>query len=97
MSDWIPFSFALDGLALTQMMDDFAGEGRELLAAGNAAPAAEPLRKGWLFSDRMLGIAHEQTLRLKAEMEHAREQAILAKLRFRPGDRLLVSAGPRVG
>jgi hypothetical protein len=96
-SNWVLFSFAFDDQALMQMIDDFARPGRELLAAGGAAAAAEPLRKAWVFSDRMLGAAHEQTLRLKTETEHAREQATLAKLRFRPGDALSVSAGPHAG
>jgi len=45
----------------------------------------------------MLGIEHKETMRVKQAWERAREEAALARLRFRPGDRLMVSAGPHAG
>jgi hypothetical protein len=48
--------------------------------------AVEPMRKAYVFSDRMLGLSHEETLRIKADWERAIDEATLAKLRFRAGD-----------
>lgn len=45
----------------------------------------------------MLGIDHRETLKIKAEWEHARREAALEKLRFRVGDYLVVTSGPLAG
>ena len=55
------------------------------------------MRKAYVFTDRMLGITHEETLRIKAEWNHAIDEAALAKLRFRAGDHLVVASGPESG
>lgn len=45
----------------------------------------------------MLGIQHEETLHPKSIWEQARNEAALAKLRFRVNDQLTVTAGPHAG
>jgi hypothetical protein len=71
--------------------------GRALLAGGKPVEAVEPMRKAFIFSDRILGLTNEETLRIKAEWEHTRNEAALSKLRFRPGARLSVISGPEAG
>src|ERR1700730_13755529 len=65
--------------------------------AGKATEAIEPLRKAYVFADRMLGVQHSETLRARAIWEEARDKAALAKLRFREGARVKVLAGPHAG
>jgi ribosomal protein S4E len=67
------------------------------MANDQPAQAIEPLRKAYVFADRMLGTDHPETLAAKALCETAREKAALAKLRFRPGDNLKVTAGQHEG
>jgi hypothetical protein len=56
--------------------------GRLLLTSGKLIEAVEPMRKAFVFSDRTLGLTHDETLRIKAEWEHTLNEAALAKLRF---------------
>lgn len=71
--------------------------GKELLAGGKAGEAVEPLRKAYVFADRMLGMQHPETWHAKQVWEQARNEAALAKLRFRVGDQVTVSSGPHAG
>jgi hypothetical protein len=71
--------------------------GRTLLTDGKPVEAVEPMRKAFVFSDRMLGLTNAETLRIKTEWEHTRNEAALAKLRFRVGDGLAVKDGPYAG
>jgi hypothetical protein len=96
-SDWVLFSYPFDDELLKRIQAESFERGVALLAKGNAAEAVEPLRKAYVFSDRILGVGHEQTLRAKSEWERAREEAALARLRFRVGDSLVASAGPYAG
>jgi hypothetical protein len=96
-SDWVLFTYPFDDELLTRIRSDSAQQGNELLAAGKAEEAVEPLRKAYVFSDRMLGMQNEQTLRAKSIWERARDEAALAKLRFRVNDQLTVTAGPHAG
>ena len=93
-SEWVLFSYPFDDEALAKIQRDSFDEGMKLLQAGKPGEAVEPLRKAYVFSDRMLGIHHEQTLQVKTEWERARAEAALAKLRFRVGDYLKVLTGP---
>lgn len=45
----------------------------------------------------MPGIQNEETLRAKSIWERARDEAALAKLRFRVNGQLTVTAGPHAG
>jgi hypothetical protein len=84
----------LDDVLLDQVRRNSLEQGKKLLVAGKAAEAIEPLRKAYVFADRMLGVQHSETLSAKAIWEEARDKAALAKLRFREGARLKVSSGP---
>ena len=96
-SDWVVFSYPFDDAMLLKVGHDSSELGKKLLAAGKAAEAIEPLRKAYVFSDRMLGVQHEDTLRAKSVWERARNEAALAKLRLRGGDQVAVSSGPHAG
>jgi hypothetical protein len=96
-SKWVLFTYPFDDQMLTTIRAESLQQGRDLLAAGNAAEAVEKLRKAYVFADRMLGIQHEETLHAKLIWEQAREQATLAKLRFRVGDSVTAIAGPHAG
>lgn len=96
-SDWVLFTYPFDDEMLKMVQRDSFQQGNAILAAGKSAEAIEPLRKAYVFSDRMFGIEHTETLRAKSVWERAREESALAKLRFRIGDRLGVSAGPHAG
>jgi hypothetical protein len=96
-SEWVSFSYPFDDKKLDEMRAEFAREGAKLLRDGRASDAIEPLRKSYIFSDRMLGIENPETLKAKSIWEEARNEAALAKLRFRPGVMLKVVAGAHAG
>ena len=96
-SDWVLFTYPFDDEMLERVRQASLCQGQELLAAGKAGEAVEPLRKAYVFSDRMLGMQHEETLRTKVVFDQARDDAALARLRFRVGDHLTVSSGPHEG
>ena len=96
-SEWVIFSYPFDDESLTRIRLASLAEGEQLLAADRPAQAVEPLRKAWVFADRMLGIHHAEALAAKAVWETAREKAALSKLHFRQGDSLKVTAGPHAG
>jgi hypothetical protein len=96
-SEWVRFTYPFDGALLEKIRLEQLQLGRELRANGQPVAAVEPMRKAFVFSDRMLGLTHEETLRIKSEWEHTLNEAALAKLRFRPGDHLVVKTGPQAG
>lgn len=96
-SDWVLFSYPFDDAALHAIRHEAIATGKTLLDAGNAVGAVEPLRKGMVFSDRMLGIQHPETVEAKAVWERALNEAALSKLRFRVGDYLKAHSGPHAG
>jgi hypothetical protein len=96
-SEWVAFTYPFNDTLLDQVRRNSLEQGKNLLAAGKAAEAIEPLRKAYIFADRMFGVQHSETLDAKAVWEEARDKAALAKLRFREGARLRVLAGPHAG
>ena len=96
-SDWVPFSYPFDDVALECIRTDSLRKGEDSLGSGNPGEAIEPLRKAYVFADCMLGIEHPETLRAKQLYQEARDRTTLAKLRFREGARLKVTAGPHAG
>lgn len=96
-SEWVKFSYPFDDAILEKIRLEQLQFGRALLAEGKPVEAVESMRKAFVFSDRMLGLEHEETLRIKAEWEHTRNEAALSKLRFRVGARLVVTSGPEAG
>ena len=96
-SAWVTFTYPFNDTLLDQVRKESLEAGMALLDAEKAAEAIEPLRKAYVFADRMFGIEHAETLSAKTIWERARGEAALAKLRFRPGARLRVIAGPNAG
>src|SRR5262249_26061987 len=96
-SEWVRFTYSFDDVMLEKMRVEQLALGRALFAGGKPFEAVEPMRKAFVFSDRMLGLTHDETLRIKAEWEHTRNEAALAKFRFREGDHLTVKAGLEAG
>ena len=96
-SDWVLFSYPFDDERLNHFRKDAARMGLSLLEGGEASKAIEPLRKAYVFADRMFGVENFETLSAKAIWERAREESALAKLRFRPLARLKVISGPEAG
>ncbi|TKV82241.1 DUF4062 domain-containing protein [Bradyrhizobium elkanii] len=96
-SEWVKFTYPFDDSMLERIRLEQLQKGRELLSNNRPNDAVEPMRKAYVFSDRMLGIEHQETLQIKGEWEHVRGAAALAKLRFRVGDPLVVKDGPLAG
>jgi hypothetical protein len=96
-SEWILFTYPFNDALLEQVRQESSRRGQELLAAGKAGEAVEPLRKAYVFSNRMRGIEDTETLEAKEVFDRARDEAALAKLRFRVGDRVKVHTGPHEG
>lgn len=96
-SEWVRFSYPFDDIMLENIRIEQLELGRTLLAGGKPVEAVEPLRKAFVFSDRMLGLTYEETLRIKTEWENTCNEAALAKLRFRVGAQLSVKSGPEAG
>ena len=96
-SEWVRFTYPFDDVMLEKIRVEQLELGRTLLSGGKAGEAVEPMRKAFVFSDRMLGQTQEETVRIKAEWQHTLDEAALAKLRFRVGARLAVRSGPEAG
>lgn len=62
-SEWVLFTYPFNDDMLQKVRGESSDMGKKLLAERRAAEAIEPLRKAYVFSDRMLGIEHEETLR----------------------------------
>lgn len=97
VSEWMSFTYPFDDELLEKIRSESFQQGVALLEAGEAAEAVEPLRKAYVFSDRMLGVQAQETLSKKAMWERALDEAALSKLRFRIGARLKVISGPYAG
>ena len=96
-SEWVPFTYPFNEELLETVRAGSLERGNALFAEGKFAESVEPLRKAYVFSDRILGVAHEETLRIKLALEAARGRAALAKLRFRAGDEVSVISGSHAG
>lgn len=96
-SDWLPFTYPWDDDALVAEYREHLKEGTSLLEAGQATEARARLRKAWVFADRLPMIPADEKARAHELHERAIDEAQLARLRFRPGARLRVLAGPYVG
>lgn len=96
-SDWVIFRYLFDDELIKKIQSASFQQGLRLLEIEKAGEAIEPLRKAYVFSDRFLGIEHAETLKTKALWEQARNEAALAKLRFRVGDQVTISSGPHNG
>lgn len=97
VSEWVSFSYPFDDKILENIRCESFQLGVELLESGKASEAVEPLRKAYVFTDRMLGIDDPETQDKKAAWNHSIDEAALSKLRFRIGDRLIVVSGERTG
>ncbi|WP_158593106.1 SIR2 family protein [Pseudomonas sp. 91RF] len=97
VSEWVKFSYPFDDTILENIRLESFRVGVELLESGKASEAVEPLRKSYVFTDRMLGIDDPDTQEKKAIWNQAIDEAALSKLRFRIGDRLTVVSGESVG
>lgn len=93
-SDWVPFTYVFDEVSLEKIRTDSLRLGTDQLENGSPIEAVEPLRKAYVFSDRMLGINAEETIRIKALWERSLDEAALSRLRFRVGDQIRVINGP---
>jgi hypothetical protein len=97
VSEWVLFTYPFNDALLENIRVESIKKGMALLDTGKAVEAVEPLRKAWVFSDRMLGMQAEATLKIKALWDRAIDEAALSKLRFRAGDMLRVISGPHAG
>jgi hypothetical protein len=97
VSEWVTFTYPFDDGLLESIGTEAYQRGISLLEAGKASEAVEPLRKAYVFSDRMLGVGAQTTLDRKAVWNRAIDEAALSKLRFRVGARLNVVSGEKAG
>jgi len=96
-SAWVLFSFPFDDIHLEKIRTESFQIGSDLLQGGKPVEAVEPLRKAYVFSDRMCGLEAEETIRKKEVWQRALDEAALSKLRFRAGDQLRVTEGEHIG
>lgn len=96
-SEWVGFSYPFDLPALGKILTDNADVGKKLLAANQFKESVEPLRKAYVFSDRINGGSHELTRELHQLHETALDQRTLVDLRFKPGTRVRVVSGTNNG
>ncbi|MFZ1907296.1 MAG: KOW motif-containing protein [Steroidobacteraceae bacterium] len=97
MSEWVLFAFPFDDEVLKRICLESYQMGSDLLARNEPGAAVEPLRKAYVFSDRLFGREAPETQSKKATWERALDAAALAKLRFRVGEEVRVTAGPHLG
>ncbi len=97
VSEWVTFTYPFDDEALKRLQAECLTQGDELLTAGKPIEAVEPLRKAYVFADRLFGIDADETIRAKKVWHRARDEAALTRLRFRTGDALVVRSGPHMG
>jgi Domain of unknown function (DUF4062) len=96
MSEWVAFSYPFDEAKLRETIRLSADRARGLVAAHDHAAAVEPFRKAMVYSDRLLGETDPQTVSLRREWDAALDNAALARLRFRKGDRVRLKDGQNV-
>lgn len=96
-SEWVGFSYPFDMPALKKILADNADAGKKLLATKQFKEAVEPLRKAYVFSDRINGGSHELTRELHQLHETALDQRTLVGLRFKPGTKVRVVSGANKG
>lgn len=96
-SDWVKFSYPFDDVILENIRLESFRLGLGLLESGQAVEAIEPLRKSYVFTDRMFGVDDPETQDKRAIWDRAIDEAALSKLRFRVGDHLTVISGERAG
>lgn len=97
VSAWVTFTYSFDEEELKRLQGEYLLQGKELLAAGRPIEAVEPLRKAYVFADRLFGVQAEETIRANGVWERGCEEAALARLRFRTHDTLIVRSGPHMG
>jgi len=97
VSDWLEFSYPFDDELLKKIMEDNAQLGRRLYSEGKFKEAGEPLRKAYVFSDRLSGESDPLTKELHALREKSMDQAVLSALRFKPGVKIRVVSGKEAG
>ncbi|HVY28192.1 MAG TPA: DUF4062 domain-containing protein [Polyangiaceae bacterium] len=97
VSDWVTLSYPFDMDLLKRLQRENLERGEALLEGGKPAEAVEPLRKGYIFADRLFGVDDPETLRAKEIWHRGSDAAALSRLRFRVGDTLAVREGPHAG
>lgn len=97
VSEWVTFTYPFDDVLLESVRTEAFQIGSNLLEQGRASDAVEPLRKAYVFSDRMFGREAQETLEKMEVWNRAIDEAALAKLRFRVGDQLKVISGEKSG
>lgn len=97
VSEWVTFTYPFDDGLLESIGTEAYQLGISLLEAGKTSEAIEPLRKAYVFSDRMLGVEAQTTLDRKAVWNRAIDESAMSKLRFRVGARLKVVSGEKAG
>lgn len=61
------------------MQAEYLKEGQALPDGGKPIEAVEPLRKAYVFADRLLGIRAPETLLAKEVWDRSRDEAALAQ------------------
>ncbi len=97
VSEWVAFTYPFDDILLEKIRTESYSLGISLLEQGRATEAVEPLRKAWVFTDRIFGAKAQETLDKMALWNRALDESLLSKLRFRVGDHLKVVSGDYVG
>lgn len=96
-SNWVKFTYNFDFEKLNKILDENEKIGKELLNQNKFYEAIEPLRKAYVFSDRLNGISDKRTKELKALHNKAIDDNALSKMRFREGDKVIVAKGEHLG
>jgi hypothetical protein len=96
-SEWIRFSYPFDEPRLRDILSQQQELGELLYNEWRFGDAIEPLRKAYVFSDRLDGAQHERTRHLHTIWNNAIDGATLLRCRFREGDRVKVVRGDHTG
>jgi hypothetical protein len=96
-SDWVLFEYPFDWDALEKELQRCELQGKALRDSGQHDAADEPLRRAYVFLDRMYGAADPRTRALHDLREMNLDDALRARLRFTTGTRVKVIGGKHTG
>ena len=97
VSEWVPYSTDLNLDEVKGRQAKYLEEGKKLMAANTPDAAFEPLRKAWLYADRLFGTNSEETKVANEILNNCRDVRALERLRFRVGAELVITSGPYAG
>lgn len=96
VSEWVLFSYPFDDTELERVFRESKSNGERLFNSGQFQEAIEPLRKAWVFSNRIPQLSHDSKA-VEAMWVRARDMAVRVTLRFSENTQVRILDGKHAG